>query len=309
MDTKKAELTAGSLSCGNSAFVVLTFWQILKAKVFRDLFLPDAPFGWRFTMKRTHSLPQEDSFKVFAGKQNRASVTILVVDPGEARFLDDLKGLLGQCSLVHHREHQAAWKLFLTNSVDLVLLDHTSRYPCFQLLSQCKMSKPSIPVIVMTNQGSETIAVKAFRLGARDYFTKPLQLDKLQLALGNILGACQAAESSSSALSVDSLELAFQHIHSHFKSPLSLGQVAETAGMSVSSLVRGFKKKTTLTFVDYINCLRLSHACKLIKESKLSLLEIALTSGFNNQSHFNRVFKKIYGLTPGEYRRATTGKK
>ncbi len=230
------------------------------------------------------------------------SGTILVIDPGEAPYLTALSEGLDECFLVHHKEHQAAWKLFMANPVDLVLLDHTKESPCFRLLSQFKSSKPSIPVVIMTAQGSEGVAVKAFRQGARDYFNKPLPMDELELTFRNILGACSASDSGTRA-AAEGLELAFQHVHSHFKSSLTLAVAAEKAGMSVSSFVRSFKKKTGLTFVDYVNSLRLSLAGKRLKESRLSLLDIALSSGFNNQSHFNRVFRKFHGMTPGEYRR------
>jgi AraC-like DNA-binding protein len=226
-----------------------------------------------------------------------------VIDPGEVTYLPELKARLKNCFLLHHKDHQVARDIFLANSIDLVLLDHSREIPCFKWLSQFKASKPSIPVVIMTDQGSEAIAVKAFRQGARDYFHKPLPLDKLELVCRKILGMRAAAKSSPEGSPLAGLELAFAHIHGHFKSPLSLALVAEKADMSISSFVRRFKKKTGLTFVDYINSLRLSRAAELLKDSRLSLLEVALSSGFNNQSHFNRMFKKINRVTPGQYRR------
>ena len=195
----------------------------------------------------------------------------------------------------------------MAQHVVLVLLDHSRESPCFELLSQFKSSKPSIPVVIMTNQGSEDVAVRAFRHGARDYFNKPLPLDNLKLTFRNILEVRNATEPSSAVSPLEGLELAFHHINSHFKSTLTLSQAAEQAGMSVSSLVRCFKKKTGMTFVDYVNSLRLSHASGLLKENRLSLLDVALSSGFNSQSHFNRVFKKKYGVTPGDHRRESNG--
>jgi AraC-like DNA-binding protein len=258
-------------------------------------------------MKRIHYVLHKAREKVeFDGEPSRGSGTILVIDPGETSYLSDLSEGLSECNLIHQKEHHAAWKLFLSNPVDLVLLDHSRETPCFRLLSQLKTAKPSTSVVIMTDQGSEAVAVKAFRHGARDYFKKPLPLDELELTLRCILGLRNTSEVPPAAIPLKGLELAFQHIHSRFKSPLTLGQIAEKAGMSVSSFVRSFKKKTGLTFVDYVNSLRLSHAGLLLKEGRLSLLEIALSCGFNSQSHFNRVFKKIYGVTPGEYRRDLT---
>ncbi len=58
-----------------------------------------------------------------------------------------------------------------------------------------------------------------------------------------------------------------------------------------------------MSFTAYVNGLRIARARELLGMTSSSMLQIALTCGFGNQSHFNRVFKRITGLTPGEYRK------
>jgi len=65
-----------------------------------------------------------------------------------------------------------------------------------------------------------------------------------------------------------------------------------------------FKKKTGETVKAYTNRIRLSRAQRLLEQSTLAISEIALQSGFRNVSYFNRCFRKKYGCTPGEWRRA-----
>lgn len=73
--------------------------------------------------------------------------------------------------------------------------------------------------------------------------------------------------------------------------------------MSLTCFERYLKNQTGLTFVAYLNSLRIAKARDLLQHSGLSMLQIALTCGFGNQAHFNRVFRKMTGLTPGAYRK------
>jgi len=74
--------------------------------------------------------------------------------------------------------------------------------------------------------------------------------------------------------------------------------------MSLSSFVRLFKKRTGMTFVDYMHGIRMAAACRLLRDPDLSLLQISMACGYNNQSHFNRVFKKCLGVAPGVYKKS-----
>lgn len=79
-------------------------------------------------------------------------------------------------------------------------------------------------------------------------------------------------------------------------------EAARLAGMSASSFSRFFRKTTGLTFVGYLNELRVSRASSLLTETDLPVLQIALRSGYTNLSNFNRRFLALRGLTPRAYR-------
>ena len=57
-----------------------------------------------------------------------------------------------------------------------------------------------------------------------------------------------------------------------------------------------------MTCIEYLNQYRLEMASRQLTETELPVTSIALESGFNNISYFNRVFKKKFGVTPKEYR-------
>ena len=83
---------------------------------------------------------------------------------------------------------------------------------------------------------------------------------------------------------------------------ITLQEVAAHVGMNVSAFCTFFKRQTAQTFVDYLNKYRLDIACHLLEEGKLSVSEVCFASGFNNPAYFSRLFKKMYGVPPSDYR-------
>lgn len=85
---------------------------------------------------------------------------------------------------------------------------------------------------------------------------------------------------------------------------LSLREVSQSLNVHPSYLSREFSKYfDDLSFGDYIRKLRIEKAIQLMKNSGHSLAEIAYLTGFSDQSHFNRIFKKLTGKNPSAYRK------
>lgn len=86
---------------------------------------------------------------------------------------------------------------------------------------------------------------------------------------------------------------------------LSLKQVSESLQVHPAYLSREFSKYfDDLSFGDYIRKLRIEKSIQLLNDAKLSLGEIAYLSGFSDQSHFTRIFKKHTGKSPSAYRKS-----
>ncbi|MNX78700.1 HTH-type transcriptional regulator ChbR [compost metagenome] len=64
-----------------------------------------------------------------------------------------------------------------------------------------------------------------------------------------------------------------------------------------------FKSKTQKHFVEYLNEIRVSNACKFLIETDMGMSEIAYECGYKTASNFNKLFKKLTGTTPKEYRK------
>jgi AraC-like DNA-binding protein len=93
-------------------------------------------------------------------------------------------------------------------------------------------------------------------------------------------------------------------IEAHSDGELSLRKVAKAVNISANHLSEKFKQVTGMNFVEYIAHTRFKNACHLLRNSNLRVSEIAFAVGFQSLSQFNRVFKKLSGKSPTQYRAA-----
>jgi AraC-like DNA-binding protein len=102
--------------------------------------------------------------------------------------------------------------------------------------------------------------------------------------------------------SLGSLEKGIEFVMTHFSKHISREQAAEKACMSESHFARLLKEKTGLSFTELLNRVRLDHAAELLRKTDAGVMQIAIDTGFSDQSYFTRVFHKQFGQTPGQYR-------
>lgn len=89
----------------------------------------------------------------------------------------------------------------------------------------------------------------------------------------------------------------------HLGETIRLSDVSSLVGMSDSAFSHFFKKHTNLSYVSYLNGLRISQACRELESTAMSVSEICWNCGFNNKSNFNRLFLQAKGMTPTDYRK------
>jgi len=99
----------------------------------------------------------------------------------------------------------------------------------------------------------------------------------------------------------------FEYSMQHYAEPIQLTDIAEVAAMTTNGFCKYFKKRTNKTYVQFLTEIRVSHACTLLKERpELPIADIALLSGFQTLSHFNRKFKQNKKVSPSVYRKSLT---
>lgn len=94
-----------------------------------------------------------------------------------------------------------------------------------------------------------------------------------------------------------------EYIMRNFDKEITLPEVASVANMAVTTFCNFFKDHFRVTFVEYLNTVRIGYACKLLADEDQNIVEIAYESGFKNLANFNRQFKRFKNMTPSEYRR------
>ena len=100
----------------------------------------------------------------------------------------------------------------------------------------------------------------------------------------------------------DTLREIITYVTEHYTEKLSLEEVANQVGFSREYFCRFFKQHMGITFLRYLNEVRISHAGRLLTSTDMSISEVMTESGFTNQTIFNRLFKEIYGMTPRQAR-------
>ena len=93
-----------------------------------------------------------------------------------------------------------------------------------------------------------------------------------------------------------------EHVEHNYADPITLREAACLAKMSVPQFVRLFKKVAGMSFVSYLTHVRLSRSVRLLKESCLTIAEVAYRVGFSDQSYFDRRFKAAFGQIPRDFR-------
>ncbi|WP_431089975.1 ABC transporter substrate-binding protein [Paenibacillus sp. 8b26] len=98
-----------------------------------------------------------------------------------------------------------------------------------------------------------------------------------------------------------SVEATITYMEKHYEKPMTVKQLAEQANVSIWQYSQMFRKRTGKKPLHYLTELRLNHAKRLLLECKRPLREIARQVGFSDEYYFNRRFRQMTGIPPGQY--------
>lgn len=111
---------------------------------------------------------------------------------------------------------------------------------------------------------------------------------------------------SSSSSPNETIRLIVSYVTENYAKQITLGEMANMVGFSKEYFCRFFKQHIGVTFLQYLYEVRISHAARLLSTSDITVADAMLKCGFTNQTIFNRLFKKIYGMTPREVRKISS---
>ena len=188
-----------------------------------------------------------------------------------------------------------------------------------ELLEQTKRSHPSLPILMLTVQHSEELAVWAFRARVWDYFAKPVKRSDVKRCYESMC-KIEAVGPGRRSVRIDtpvpnenkigrysssderSLAPAIAYIQSHFSDKIALRQLAEMCGMSPFRFSRMFHAEFNETFQDYLLRVRVERAEELLKNPALCISDVGDAVGFGDASYFGRVFRKSHNMSPTQWR-------
>jgi signal transduction histidine kinase/DNA-binding response OmpR family regulator/ligand-binding sensor domain-containing protein len=177
-----------------------------------------------------------------------------------------------------------------------------------------------IAIILLTARTNQEDLLAGLETGADDYLSKPFNSEELKLRIHNIIetrkkirekfGSSLKLEPKSIAItSVDQklIERAIEIIEQHMDDEdFSVETFSNLIGMNRVSLYHKIKSLTNLSPREFFTLIRLKRASQLLKESGLSITEIAYQVGFKDSSHFSKLFRKQFGQSPKEYMKEHT---
>ena len=99
------------------------------------------------------------------------------------------------------------------------------------------------------------------------------------------------------------LDQVFDYIKENYAEPISLEKLSMLAFLSPKYFSRIFKAQTGSTVTEYTQRLRIDRACRLLRETQLTVAAIAAQTGYSDIKYFNKVFRRHTGMTPAEYRK------
>lgn len=213
-----------------------------------------------------------------------------------------------------------AWNLLLKQHPDVVVTDY--QMPDGDGMELCQNIKAnpetdSIPVIMLTGEGSEVIKLRSLNIQVDHYLEKPVSMTLLRSAIAQVMrvretmrnrmvridmGANLANSNITVNERVDIFTLINESIRKHISdSDFSIAQLCTDVGMSKTQLHRKMKSHYGITPNIYIKTYRLKQAAYMLVHNDVNISEVMYAVGFNSPSYFASSFRDCFGMSPREF--------
>ena len=203
---------------------------------------------------------------------------------------------------------QQALDIIFRHKPDLMLLD--VQMPLkngIEVMQEAQRAKILPVTIILSGYDEFKYAQQALRFGAKDYLLKPCRSSDILKKMNDIADEIFGVEVTATIKDIcgknNLVERAKEYINDHYFDELTLQEVAGKVGITAGYLSTLFSQTISCSFVDYLNQVRIDHACTYLQQNYLKTYEIAYKVGFRDEKYFSKVFKKIKGESPSEYKK------
>ena len=185
------------------------------------------------------------------------------------------------------------------------------------MIAALKSEFPDMEVTILTGYRDFDYAQRAIRLGVSRFLLKPSDLGELNEAVETMVNSLkkkgitpdrrenqetEEKEEQKNAAGSFIVHNAVQYMQEHFQEKITLSELADKIYVSQWHLSKLLNRHMGKNFSEVLNSIRIEKAKELMKDPALRLSDIAEMVGFLDVAHFSRVFKKLTGVSAGEYR-------
>lgn len=209
---------------------------------------------------------------------------------------------------------------------DIVITDiNMPKMDGLRMIAGLKSEFPDMQLIILTGYREFEYARQAIELGVSRFLLKPSKMNELEEAVDAVTKRLELMQMPVSAFVTEETDAvmepeeqteteenseansfivnnALEYIRSNSKEKLRLSDVADQVYVSQWHLSKLLNKHTGKTFSDILNGARMDRSKELLKDPSLRICDVAEMVGFQDLAHFSRVFKKMEGMSAGEYR-------
>jgi two-component system response regulator YesN len=187
--------------------------------------------------------------------------------------------------------------------VDFILTDiRMPEMDGLQLLQYVRENYPHIQVIIMSGYEEFAYAHTALKYSARAYVLKPIDTEELLHAIDDIIAQMPPIEKLPETYRDSIVYQAKGYMQKNLGKPITLNDVADAIHLTPHYFGQMFKEVTGITFLHYLTKIRMEKACELLRDPRLKHYEISNLVGYTDPNYFTKVFQKIHGKTPKDFR-------
>ncbi|MDD4082097.1 MAG: helix-turn-helix domain-containing protein [Sphaerochaetaceae bacterium] len=166
--------------------------------------------------------------------------------------------------------------------------------------------------IVLSGYSDFSYARKAIQIGVFDYLLKPFDDEDFYDTLKKFVQTLEEEERDyhklkNELINSDECEnflikMAINYVRTNFSKNIGLQEVSDLLSVTDSYLSRLFKEETKVNFLQFLNAYRINQSLIMMQNPKLNINQIASCCGFTNSGYYSKIFKKIIGVSPSQFR-------
>lgn len=176
-----------------------------------------------------------------------------------------------------------------------------------EVMNETKKAGIMPDTIILSGYDEFCYAQQAIKFGAKEYLLKPCRSNDILKILENVAdkrcGGKVKEEKYAPAGKNSIVECAKRYIQDHYFENISAQVVADKVGISPGYLSTLFTQQLGYGFIDFLNRIRIENACCYLSQNYFKTYEVAYKVGFKDEKYFTKVFHKLIGESPTEYKK------